>query len=106
MYKFAGRVLNGEGFFVFVRVALRAPAAALSARTRSPAPLVRVTTHARRYRTSHNVEGGPRSHAPLGLYCVLPLAVTVCESGCVVCVPIFEFSTCTLRYDVLTSLTL
>ena len=30
MYKFAGRVLNGEGFFVFVRVALRAPAAALS----------------------------------------------------------------------------
>ena len=29
MYKFAGRVLNGEGFFVFVRVALRAPRAAL-----------------------------------------------------------------------------
>ena len=45
MYKFAGRVLNGEGFFVFVRVALRAPAAALSyART----PL------ARSARTSHN----------------------------------------------------
>ena len=80
MYKFAGRVLNGEGFFVFVRVALRAPAAALTtvrSAPRSPAPLVRVTTHARRYRTSHNVEGGPRSHAPLGLYCVLPLAVTV-----------------------------
>ena len=44
MYKFAGRVLNGEGFFVFVRVALRAPAAALTT----------VRPLARSARTSHN----------------------------------------------------
>ena len=104
MYKFAGRVLNGEGFFVFVRVALRAPAAALSAR--SPAlrsyesqptreGIVRVTTsRAARGRTRHSV------------YTVCYPWLSQCESGCVVCVPIFEFSTCTLRYDVLTSLTL
>ena len=71
MYKFAGRVLNGEGFFVFVRVALRAPAAALSAR--SPAPLVRVTTAREKVSYESQRRGRPAvARATRSILCVTP----------------------------------
>ena len=95
MYKFAGRVLNGEGFFRFRKSSFaRTQRAALG----PPARIYRPSCYRRVRRgyesdkyKSHNLRekvapsapaaprptrdtrhahGGPRSHAPLGLYCV------------------------------------
>lgn len=87
MYKFAGRVLNGEGFFVFVRVALRAPAAALSART----PLARSarTSHNPREKVSYESQrrGRPAvARATRSILCVTPGCHSVNQAVCVSCV--------------------